>query len=220
MAALVLLAGIVASFVMGTPPRSVRGEPAARNFLDVWRRSREATYVVRSDFVRTLPDGNKLRSTTTTVQRPPDDRLVIGLGAVSGRVGGRIVRCAPASGPGGPCVIGDRAIDYGREVDNEIDGLASYVLGSRPLYQVVDFGQSGDRCFRLDLALGLPSPPYGDHALFCFDRDTGAPSLIEIRRPEAVDRTVARQIRTVVTDADVRIPDDRGPTVDVGGPGA
>ncbi len=69
----VLVGGMVAAFVIGTPAGTTRGEPAARAFLDTWQRSRLATFVVRSDFVRTLPDGNQLKSNTTTVQRPPDD---------------------------------------------------------------------------------------------------------------------------------------------------
>src|SRR5262245_24078855 len=90
----VLVAGMVAAFVIGTPATSTTGEPAARSFLAAWERSRLATYVVRSDFVRTLPDGNQLKSTTTTVQQPPDTRLVSGLGSVSGRLNGMIVGCA------------------------------------------------------------------------------------------------------------------------------
>jgi hypothetical protein len=223
--ALVFLVGaMVAAFVVGTPPPSRSGDAATKEFLAAWERSRLATFVVHSDFVRTLPDGNQLKSTTTTVQDPPDNRLVIGFGSVSGRLDGKIVGCAAVPSGSGACVTGPPAPDYGSEVDDEIQGLADYVSGPRPLYSVLDFGNgfvggfgSGtSHCFRLDLSIALPSPPYGDQALFCFDRASGAPSLTEIRRPEAVDQTIARQIVTTVQPSDLQVPDDRGPVVGVG----
>src|SRR4029453_2146868 len=98
----------------------------------------------------------------------------------------------------GSCVTGATAPPYAAEVEDEMRGLRSYLSGERPLYRVVDFGGDKAQCFRLDLALALPSPPYGDHALFCFDRASGAPALTEIHRDEAVDTTIAREIRTEV----------------------
>jgi hypothetical protein len=213
----VLVAGMVAAFVIGSPAGTTRGEPAARAFLAAWERSRLATFVVRSDFVRTLPDGNQLKSNTTTVQRPPDDRLVTGLGSVSGRLNGKIVGCA-AGANGGGCVVGAAAPDYQEQVDAELRVLETYVSGDRPLYQVVDFGDAPNQCFRLDLAVELPSPPYGDHALFCFDRATAAPVLTEVQRPEATDVTVAREIRTEIRPEDLEIPVDRGAAVGLPGP--
>jgi hypothetical protein len=210
----VLVAGMIAAFVIGTPAGTAHGESAGRSFLAAWERSRLATYVVRSDFVRTLPDGNQLRSNTTTVQQPPDTRLVSGLGSVSGRLNGSIVGCAASPDAGAGCVAGAPAPDYRTEVEAELRLLESYVSGPRPLYQVADFG---DGCFRLDLAIALPSPPYGDHALFCFDEATGAPTLTEIQRPEATDRTIAREIRTDVRPEDLQIPADRGAVVGVPG---
>jgi hypothetical protein len=222
-AILVLVGAAVAAFVIGTPPRSARGQPAARAFLDQWERSRLATYYVRSDFTRTLPDGNQLKSTTTTVQDPPDNRLVIGFGSASGRLGGKIVRCAGTPDGGGGCITSTDAPDYQSEVDAEVQGLASYVTGDRPVYDVVDFGAdigpSGAHCFRLDLAVALPAPPYGNQALFCFDRATDAPALTEISRTEAVDLTVAREIRTDLRPEDLEVPTDRGPVVGTPSPG-
>src|SRR5258705_9290816 len=88
------LTACVAAFSIGTPPRSPRGEAAADTFLSIWRQSRMATFVVDYDFTRTLPDGNALHQTSKVVQRPPDDRLTSGFGAVGGRLGGKVLRCA------------------------------------------------------------------------------------------------------------------------------
>ena len=85
---------------------------------------------------------------------------------------------------------------------------------------MVDFGDAPTQCFRLDLAIALPSPPYGDHALFCFDRPTGAPALTEIQRPEATDQTIAREIRNDVRPEDLQIPQDKGAVVGAPGPAA
>ena len=218
-ALIVLVGGMVVAFVIGSPSGTARGPSAAQSFLEAWERSRLATYVVHSDFVRTLPDGNQLKSNTTIVQQPPDTRLVSGLGSVSGRLNGKIVGCAGSPDGSAGCVAGAPAPDYRSEVDAELRQLESYVTGARPLYQVVDFGDAPTRCFRLDLAVALPSPPYGDHALFCFDRRTGAPALTQVQRPEATDRTIAREIRTNVRPEDLQIPTDRGAVVGVAGPG-
>ena len=141
------------------------------------------------------------------MQRPPNDRLSFGFGSVAGRLDGKIYRCV-AQPEGSPhCVTSTTAPDYGAEVDREIAGLAAYVEGDRPLYHVVDFAGSPGRCYRLDLAIQLPAPPYGREALFCFDGATLAPSLTVIERDEATDRTEARTIRGQVTTADLQVPD-------------
>lgn len=218
-ALVVLAVGMVASVALGSPPRSARGAPAARQFLDAWRRSRSGSFVVDATFSRTLPDGQVLRSEVRTVQDPPDTRLVSGLGSVSGRLAGGVVGC-PATAALTPCVTGPSAAPYASEVDADIAELARQLEGDAPAYRVVAFTDTSDPCFRLDLARRIPSPPYGDHALFCFDRDTGAPSLTQIERPEAIDRTEATRIRAI-TPADLQIPVDRGAPVTVpGGPGA
>lgn len=223
-AALFFVGACVASFVIGTPPRSLRGEAAAQTFLTTWRQSRTATFAVDSDFTRTLPDGNTLLQQVRLVQRPPDDRLLMGFGATSGRLGGKILRCASTplgtTTPEGSsrCFTSVDAQDYTAEVDHEIAGLEAYVLGDRPLYRVVDFADSADHCFRLDLALQLPSPPYGDHAMFCFDRKTFAPTLTVIERPEATDRTEAKAVRTTVTGEDLQVLPDPGQVVGLPGP--
>jgi hypothetical protein len=209
----------VAAFSIGTPPRSLRGDAASDTFLSTWRASRMATFVVDSDFSRRLPDGNVLRQTQRIVQRPPDDRVVIGFGSVGGRLGGKILSCASEPGGTSRCLTAAAAPDYAAEVDNEISGLGRYVRGDRPLYHVIDFADSKDRCFRLDLAIAIPSPPYGDHALFCFDPVSLAPSLTVIERVEATDRTEATSIRTTVTADDLtNVVPDPGALVGLPGP--
>ena len=201
-----LLVACVAAFVIGTPPSSLRGDAAARVFLDTWRESRNATFAVDSDFTRTLTSGQQLKDQTRIVQRPPGDRLSVGFGSVSGRLGGHIYRCAPTSDTTSKCLQSSLAPDYASEVDQEVMTLESYVRGDRPLYAVTAFSDQADPCFRLDLAIDVPSPPYGRHALFCFDRQTLAPNLTVIQRDEGTDRTQATSIRGSVTDADLEVP--------------
>ena len=201
-----LLAACVVAFVIGTPARSLRGDAAARALLDTWRQSRSATFVVDSDFSRTLPDGRQLKDSTRIVQRPPNDRLTFGFGSIAGRLGGRVYRCAGQPDNAPTCLTSTAAPDYAAEVDGEVAVLAGYVQGPRPLYRVVDFADSPGACFRLELALELPAPPYGRQALFCFDRATFAPTLTVIVRAEATDRTQARTVRAQVTDADLQVP--------------
>ncbi len=217
-AGLFFVGACVAAFVIGTPARSSRGEPAARSFLETWRQSRSATFFVQSDFTRRLPDGSELKQEVRLVQRPPDDRLLIGLGSTSGRLDGKILRCAATpvgeSIPGSSrCFTSVDAPDYGSEVDREVGELETYVLGDRPLYRVVAFAAVADHCFRLDLALQVPSPPYGNHAMFCFDSTTLAPSLTVIERDEATDRTEATEIRATVAGADLQVTPDPGQLV-------
>lgn len=217
-ALLFFAAACVASFVIGSPARSLRGPAAVDAFLATWRQSRSATFVVDSAFTRTLPDGNRLEQIVHVVQRPPDDRLTIGFGSIAGRLGGKVVRCASAPDGSSRCVTGEAAPAYGAEVDGEIAGLEGYLRGDRPLYTVIEFSDAPGRCFRLDLALALPSPPYGNHALFCFDRATQAPSLTVIERDEATDRTQASSIRSTVTADDLELNRAAGAVVGAPGP--
>ena len=205
-AVVALLGACVAAYVMGTPASSLRGDAAAQVFLDTWRDSRNATFVVDSDFTRTLPNGQQLKDRTRTVQRPPGDRLTFGFGSASGRLNGHIYRCAATSDATSQCLQSTLAPEYRSEVDGELATLAGYVQGDRPLYRVTAFSDVPGPCFRLDLALEVPAPPYGRHALFCFDKDTRAPDLTVIERDEATDRTQATSLRGTVTDADLDVP--------------
>ena len=217
-AALFFLVACVAAFLIGTPPRSPRGAPAADAFLSTWRESRVATFVVDSDFTRTLPDGKALHQTQRIVQRPPDDRLVIGFGSIAGRLGGKILRCASEPTGTSRCVTAAAAPDYATDVDGQVAELEQLVQGDRPPYRVIQLADGADRCFRLDLAVAVPSPTYGDHALFCFDAATLAPSLTVIERVEATERTEATAIRGTVTPEDLNVVPDPNALVGVPGP--
>jgi hypothetical protein len=140
------------------------------------------------------------------VQRPPNDRLTFGFGSIAGRLRGKIYRCAAQPDGSPTCLTSTVAPDYSSEVDSEVAGLASYVEGDRPLYRVIEFPDPRGQCFRLDLNIELPAPPYGREALFCFDGATRAPSLTVLVRDEATDRTEARVLRGQVTDADLQVP--------------
>lgn len=209
LALLALVAAAVAAFALGGPPRSLRGDAAATSFLEAWQRKLEGTYVVDATFTRTVPNGSKLQVGTRVVQRPPS-RLVVGLGNVSGRIDDKIVRCPAEPSGTSTCFTVPGAPPYDQEVAVEVDALRDYVSGSRPLYRVVGFR---DGCYRLDIALAFPSPPYGKHALFCFDGATGAASLTVIEWGDITERTTAAAIRPQVTDQDLVIPADRGPLV-------
>jgi hypothetical protein len=204
--ALAALAGAaVAAFALQPSRGPLRGEAAADAFLGAWARSRRGTYAVESTFERELPDGRRLLAETHLVQRPPE-RLSVGFGTAEGTLDGHVVRCSTAPDGGYQCVEGPVARDYDAAVDDELDRLRPYVLGSPALY-AVERDPSG--CFRLRLALRYPSPPYGDAARFCFDEDSGAPTLTEIVRPEATDRTRATVVRPV-RDADLQLPASAG----------
>jgi hypothetical protein len=217
-ALLFFVTACVAAFSIGTPPRSLRGDAAAEPFLAIWRQSRMATFVVDFDFRRTLPDGNVLRQTQRIVQRPPNDRLIIGFGSVAGRLDGKILRCASAPDGTSRCFTAADAPDYSAEVDSEIATLDRYVRGDRPLYRVISFANSLNHCFRLDLAVAIPTPPYGNHALFCFNQVNLAPSLTVIERDEAIDHTEAMAVRATVTADDLNVIPDPGSLVGLPGP--
>jgi hypothetical protein len=209
MAVVGLLVAAIGSFVLGTPPRSLRGDAAANSFLNTWQRKLEGTYVVDATLTRTVADGSQLKVGTRIVQRPPS-RLVVGLGNVSGRIDDKIIRCPAEPSGTSTCFTVPGAPPYEREVAGDLDTLRGYVIGAKPLYRVLGFR---DGCYRLDIALAFPSPPYGKHALFCFDAATGAPSLTVIEFGDVTERTATAAIRSEVTDQDLGIPADRGALV-------
>jgi hypothetical protein len=200
-----VFAAIAANTFASTPPPSPRGEKAAAALVAAWDRKLHGTYVVDQTFTRTLPDGSELRDGSRLVQRPPD-RLIVGLGAATGTVGGKIVRCSPVVGQ--TCSPTADAGPYEDDVAAELATLRSYLEGPNPLYRVTEYVDRG--CFSLVLALQVPAPPYGTEALFCFDEATGAPTLTVVERAEGTDRTEAHAIRGQVTDDDLRVPDDKG----------
>lgn len=185
-------------------PATARSPEAAAGFLAAYERSRTATFVVVQRFTRTAAGGGELTSTRRLVQRPPEDRLLVGGGAAEGRVGGRLVSCTTAAGGEADCVDRGPAPGYGADVAAELADLRRLVDGDAAPYAVTE---DGDGCFVLVLAAAFPSPTYGRRARFCFDAGTGAPSLVEIERDEATDRTRTLEVRGTVTDGDLALDD-------------
>lgn len=203
-----LLFAVLAAFIVGSPERSARGPSAASSFLAAWEHKLEGTYVLDATFTRRITGstGSALVEPLRIAQRPPA-RLVIGIGNVSGRTADAVIRCPADPAGNSRCFTAAGAVPYSQEVADELATLRSYLDGPAPLYRVVDFR---DGCWRLDLARALPSPPYGDHALFCFDERTGAPLLTVLERTEATDETRAVTVRSTVSDADLAPPAERG----------
>lgn len=177
---------------------------ASAAFVEAWERSRNGTYVVRSDFHRRTSSGRELDSEVLLVQRPPD-YLLHQFGSVEGRLDGRVVGCSPD--PDGQTVCrptGERSETSHEEmVAREVANFEQYFSeGDHPLYRVTEVD---DDCYELHLTRLLPSAPYGDEARFCFDDESGAVTLVRIQRPEGTDVTEAVDIRTDLTEADFRL---------------
>jgi hypothetical protein len=204
-----LAAGVVAGVVgvavlagLGWPSGDedpAGGESAAATaFVDAWRRSRLATWVVDGRFERRVGDRVVLAVDVHRAQRPPD-RLSVGFGAVDARAGGRRLACAEDDAGVVTCRDGGPAPPYAEEVDDEIELLRRYVAPDG-LYTVA--AEPGG-CFRLRLRRAMLTPPYGQRARFCFDPETGAPVRAELERLEATDRTVAVRVDAHPTDEDL-----------------
>jgi hypothetical protein len=177
---------------------------AAAAFVGAWERSRTTTWQVESTFSRELVSGRSLHAEVLTVQRPPD-RLEVGLGSVEGRRRGGRFACS--ADPDGElrCREVEAGLSYAEEVARDLRRLEVLVTerGRRvALYAV----EESDGCFDLRLRFSYPAPPYGQSATFCFDVETGAPVRTVIRRADAVDTTVAREVSGQVDDADLRPP--------------
>jgi hypothetical protein len=203
-AAIVVLAMLLAFLPSNEPEVLVATEAPEPLLLAAYERSRTVEAVVESTFTRTVADGRELSYDQRLVQRPPDDRLVIGAGAATGRLDGRVVRCSTDADGQQSCIQGDEAEPYDEEVAAEVQALASLVDPSTGVYDVTALD---DGCFSLELVADVPSPPYGTTATFCFDEATGVLASVEVVRPEATDRTEAVEIRTTVTDEDLRAAD-------------
>jgi hypothetical protein len=203
-AAVLVLAVLVVVFPPRDPEPLVATEPPQPAFLAAYERSRTVEAVVRSSFLRTLADGRELAYEQRLVQRPPDDRLVVGAGSASGRLGGDLVRCNAGEEGTPSCVRGGEAPPYDEEVAGEVADLAALVDADTGAYRLSDLGSG---CFELVLRVRVPSPPYGNRTTYCFDADTGVVASLVVERPEAVDRLEALSITTEVTDADLRADD-------------
>jgi hypothetical protein len=193
----------------------VQGDGPTADFLAAFERSRTATYRVRQATERQRAGAVALTSSATIVQRPPDRLAVAADGSVEGVRDGRVVRCVEEE-----CYVGGPDFDYGADVAEQVRNLAGLVQGDEAIYAVGAEAGPGpttvgliaatpSECFLLDLLRQVPAPPYGTFARFCFDPTTGAPTLIRVERPGAVDETVAEALTAEVTDDDLTLPGGR-----------
>ncbi len=209
LAAAVSVAGWLPSAEEGAPSPpgpagpGVQADPLATEaFLVAWERGLMGTWRVASVFERrSLQGRGSLQVPVLAVQRPPD-RLVTGFGSTESRLDGRILSCTTDPLDRVQCRGGGPARPYDEEVQREVALLRRYVSGPTALYAVT---AAGEGCFRLTRTVALPAPPYGDEARFCFDGSTGATVEVEIRRPEAIDTTVAVEVSGEVRDADLQV---------------
>lgn len=174
------------------------------SFLAAYERSRTATFVAEQTFTRAAADGRSISYPRRLVQRPPDDRLVVGGGQAEGRLDGRVVLCSTSPDGASRCDEGAEALPYDEEVATEVDDLRALVEGEAALYEVRP-GEPG--CWSLHLVRQVLTPPYGDRAGFCFDEATGAPLRTDVQRDDVTDTVVTQEVRSTVTAADLRTAD-------------
>ena len=195
--------------VGGTLTVPVRRDPtdASQPFLDAWKRSREATVLVRSDFRRQKGDRGVLYSATELVQRPPD-RIVRQFGGVDGTVNGHPIQCSTDATGHFRCFTAETtAAPYDAALREEIETLLTYFTpakpGAPPLYRVIRAPHEAD-CFELFQDLQYPDAPYGHYAKFCFDAATGALRYLERQLSDRViEKTEAVSISTTVLVTDL-----------------
>ncbi|QGG96840.1 hypothetical protein [Actinomarinicola tropica] len=171
---------------------------AADALLVAWERSRTATFLSGSLLRRTTAAGATVELPIVVAQRPPD-RVVSTGSSVSGVVGGETRVCDEQLDGLVRCRSVATERDAAAAVERELATLAGYLEGDLPLYRVA---QDGD-CFSLRLARAIHAPPYGQNARFCFDAESGAPSLQRVERAEGTDEVTLLSVRTDVTDADL-----------------
>jgi hypothetical protein len=197
----------------GRPPSTtVISDAVVDRFLEDFEASLTATFTTTSTFERLQGQTVVLQDEVGVVQRGLD-RLTHRDGSISGRLDGRVVTCT-GTGDDTTCLAGETEIDVEGEIAQQVAAVRDYVDGAQLLYGVsaIDpqdvrrLGGESDRCYTLELVRQLPVAPYGTLARFCFDVDTGAPTLLRVERPEAVDITAATAVSGVVTDADLTLP--------------
>jgi hypothetical protein len=207
-----IASSLVATGTLKVPVRRDTRDASA-DFLAAWERSRMGTFVVESDFRRTLKDGRTLYSATLDVQRPPD-HLRRQFGGISGSIGGHPIVCSTEQTGRFSCAAGSgSAPKYEDVIARELDAFRTYFTapapGALPLYRVIHAPDGG--CFELfDTGIPYPLPPYGHYSKFCFDRATGAVSMIERQLDDGVvETTEASSIRGEVAVTDFDTSQDR-----------
>jgi len=205
---LVALVGLSALAAVIDDDPEPEGEDAATGpeaFLAAWARSRAATFRTVSTFTRVSNTTDaELTDRVVVAQRPPD-RLTVDRDGALGLVDGRRLAC----------VFRERRLaceeaEAGRTLEEEtaqqLETLEDYTTGGDPLYAVTVLDPEpivGD-CFELRLtAPDLVAPPLGTLSRYCFDPETGAPSLTQVERVEADDETRVVEVSAEVTDADL-----------------
>ncbi len=175
--------------------------PEIEAFNQAWQTYRTGEYLITFDVERErVDDGERLRSTTVYAQLPPD-RLVVGPGGVTGVIDGHPINCAGEEvDVDVNCTAGATDIDYSDMVAREAEARGTYFVGDNPVYLV---RRDTDGCFELVLARPVPTPPYGQSSLFCFDEVTGALRFSEVDRGTTIERSTATSIETDVTRDDL-----------------
>jgi hypothetical protein len=207
----VIAGGLFAGGVLQTPSSRDLSD-AQDTLLAAWSRSRSGTFIVESEFRRTI-DGRTLYSPTELVQRPPD-RLVRQFGGASGVINGHVLVCATDQSDSFSCKEGTEQADpHDDVVRREIEDLRGLFAppqpGAKPLYRVIRGVDGG--CFELIRQLPIDDAPYGTYGKLCFDEATGA--LTELERHldrGVVERQHATSIRTNVIENDFDTSSDEG----------
>jgi hypothetical protein len=205
-----IAAGLIAGGVLPIPVHRDETDASA-DFVAAWERSRRGTFVVQSDFRRTLADGRTLYSVTELVQRPPD-RITRQFGGIDGAVNGHPVVCSTDQNGAFRCFEGTQTVPrFDDQLQSEVDNLRSYFAAPRPaappLYRVIHAPDDG--CFELFEQRAYPNAPYGRYARFCFDADTGAQRSFERRLEANVRETIdAVSINPTVVTSDFGLQQD------------
>jgi hypothetical protein len=181
---------------------------ASSDFLTAWERSRTGTFVVDSDFRRTMADGRTLFSSSQLVQRPPD-RILRQFGGIDGQIEGHPIICSTDQKGTYSCTTGAMTVPSGESaLATELDTFRSYfTTPDPPLYRVIHAPDDG--CFELIQQIAYPDPTYGRYAKLCFDAATGAMRSLERRLDGGVVEVLdAVSIRTDVTGNDFNLDQD------------
>src|SRR5205085_338607 len=149
-------------------------------YLAAWRRRQLGTWRVVLRWERQA-GGSRLDDQIRITQRPPD-RLSVGAGSVDARQDGRRLACAAGEDGRLRCRDAGPAPAYDGQGGRAEAVLRAELSGPQALY---DVSGAGPGCYELRLRFAcFPAPRYGRRARFCYDRSTGAPTLLDVERAE------------------------------------
>jgi hypothetical protein len=202
-AALVAYAILLVATAITSRRDAAEVDASADRFVAAYERSLQATYALEGSFTRrSVTTENQIGSEFTEAQRPPSRRRDQ-FGGVSGRDARRVFSCdAERAGAAGDRCAFAPVLDYEDEVAERVTVLRQYFDDADPLYTVVEDGE----CFELRRTRYDPRPPYGEAARLCFDRATGALARVRVENTGVIDETIATEIRSAVTDAELEPP--------------